>query len=323
MMPLVYALLPNKQATSYQFVLNQINKQWSCEPDYALMDFEPGLIKAMAETFPTATLIGCHFHLTQNLYKNMSSAMKKEFQENHQFTQFIRKIYALPYVHKDDILLAFNTIKSALPVKYHPPSFAQFRTEVTTYLDYVKTNYVGTTYESPKYPHHFWSLHERVKQEIPRTNNSVEGWNRRLNKLCEASHLPLYKIIEVIKDEQHNVRGNIEMRKAGQKNKDIKYNQKKLNARIIFLVNNYKNIELSEFLTGMAYNTSRMKSRRGGQGAKKKTVPPVNMEDVLTQPISTAAAPTTLSTGPQRGRKRKASNSGFDVQYSASQPRGK
>jgi hypothetical protein len=52
------------------------------EPAIALLNFETGLIKAMNETHPTTSLAGCHFHLTQNFQRHLSSTMKKEFKEN-------------------------------------------------------------------------------------------------------------------------------------------------------------------------------------------------------------------------------------------------
>jgi hypothetical protein len=48
---------------------------------------------------------------------------------------------------------------------------------------------------------------------------------------------------------------------------------------------NYKDIELDQFLSGMTYNTSKLKIRLGGQGPPKKKCPEINMDDVLTQPL--------------------------------------
>jgi len=79
---------------------------------------------------------------------------------------------------------------------------------VKKYLHYIKENYVGSNYEPP---HKHCNLHNRVKQGIPGTNNSVEGWNRRMNELPESAHLPLW------------------------------------NARILCLVGNYAEIELPDF----------------------------------------------------------------------------
>lgn len=41
----------------------------------------------------------------------------------------------------------------------------------------------------------FWNVFQRVKNNVARTNNSLEAWNRRFGVLCESSHLPLYRLI--------------------------------------------------------------------------------------------------------------------------------
>jgi hypothetical protein len=46
------------------------------------------------------------------------------------------------------------------------------------------------------------SIHDRVKQQLPRTTNSVEGWHFRMNDFLSGSHPSLYKCIEMLKKEE-------------------------------------------------------------------------------------------------------------------------
>ena len=160
-----------------------------------------GLIQALTNVYETATLVGCHFHFTQALHRHLSSALKKEFKENNEFTMLIRKLFSLPYVHRDDIFRAFNAIKFSTPAKFHPQQNSRLHQDLTDFFDYVRKTYVGGQYQSPLYPHAFWNLHARVLNRIPRTNNSVEGWNNRIQVLAEASHLSLHRFLNVIIDE--------------------------------------------------------------------------------------------------------------------------
>ena len=47
-----------------------------------------------------------------------------------------------------------------------------------------------------------WSCHERVKNDLPRTNNAVEDWNSNFVKLVNSRHPSFPKLIEKFQDEQ-------------------------------------------------------------------------------------------------------------------------
>jgi len=116
--PLVCALLPDKKWESYQYVFEEIrNKTFLC-PEIVLMDFEASSIKAMHNVYDSARLLGCHFHFTQALHRNMSSSMKKAFKDEGPLTLLIRKLFALPYAHPTDVLRSFNHIRCSVPSQY-------------------------------------------------------------------------------------------------------------------------------------------------------------------------------------------------------------
>jgi hypothetical protein len=60
-------------------------------------------------------------------------------------------------------------------------------------------------FEAPRFPIEFWNVYQRVIDNLPRTNNSVEAWNRRISVLAEGSHILLYKLIDILRDENHCV----------------------------------------------------------------------------------------------------------------------
>ena len=33
-----------------------------------------------------------------------------------------------------------------------------------------------------------WNMHARTQDELPRTNNHIEGWNRRFSGNCDCLH---------------------------------------------------------------------------------------------------------------------------------------
>jgi len=74
--PLVYALLPNKCRTSYYNLLSLIrdsivNMSLIFDPDVIVTDFEASTLEALKQHFPRARLVGCYFHFCQALWKKI------------------------------------------------------------------------------------------------------------------------------------------------------------------------------------------------------------------------------------------------------------
>ena len=94
-----------------------------------------------------------------------------------------------------------------------------------------------------------WSCHERVKNDLPRTNNAVEGWNSNFVKLVNSKH-PSFQ------DEQQNAEILLEKMSAGQKVarlKKAKY--QKLDKNLITMIKSYQPNDIIGFLKGCSYNT--------------------------------------------------------------------
>ena len=91
------------------------------------------------------------------------------------------------------------------------------KNDVDAFFAYVSRTYVGTTYVHPTFSIAFWSVHQRVLDNAPRTNNSVEVWNRRIGALSKSSHLPLCRIIKILREEQHSVSAALAAKICGRK----------------------------------------------------------------------------------------------------------
>ena len=73
--PCVYALLPNKQETTYQAFLSEVLR---LKPGSVLVDFEQAAINAFRAVFPNSTLKGCFYHLSQNIYRKVQAVGLQE-----------------------------------------------------------------------------------------------------------------------------------------------------------------------------------------------------------------------------------------------------
>lgn len=92
---------------------------------------------------------------------------------------------------------------------------------------------------------------------MPRTNNSIEGWHSAFKKSLGCHHPTIFKFIRALKREQsfQYLRiGKIEKGEEPEKHR-VKY--RKLNERILKIVNGYKNqqnFDVMKYLTSIAHN---------------------------------------------------------------------
>lgn len=72
--PVVYALLPNKQRATYVKFLQELkNLQPGLNPQHLMTDFEMAAIQAFELEFPLIQTTGCFFHLSQNVWRKVQN----------------------------------------------------------------------------------------------------------------------------------------------------------------------------------------------------------------------------------------------------------
>lgn len=76
--PVLYALLPRKNAATYQNLVNQILQfapNWN--PLSIMLDFEQACINVYESSFPNILLSGCYFHLRQSIHRKLQVITRK------------------------------------------------------------------------------------------------------------------------------------------------------------------------------------------------------------------------------------------------------
>ena len=57
----------------------------------------------------------------------------------------------------------------------------------------------------PLFPRELWNMNTRVQNDLPRTNNVLEGWHNRFCSMSTHSHPSIWEFIEALKrDSSHN-----------------------------------------------------------------------------------------------------------------------
>ena len=97
-------------------------------------------------------------------------------------------------------------------------------------------------------------MHNRVLNELPRTNIYLEGWHTRFSTMFRQTHPSIWGFIGTLKlDISHN-RMLIAQIIAGEALRPQKRIYCDVNARIATLVRGYNNGNIIPFLCGISYN---------------------------------------------------------------------
>jgi len=107
--------------------------------------------------------------------------MSLDIEENSAapLTCFWRKCCALAFVSPNMIDFSYKELSREAREKFP---------QMSNFMKYLKDTYIGDQYNLPMFPPTFWSVHNRVIENQPRTNNALESWNRRLNATSRVIH---------------------------------------------------------------------------------------------------------------------------------------
>ena len=97
-------------------------------------------------------------------------------------------------------------------------------------------------------------MHNWVLNELPRTNNNLEGQHTRFSTMSRQTHPSIWEFIDTLKlDASHN-RMLIAQMLPGEAPPPQKRVYRDVNARIVTLAQRYNNGNIIPFLRGISYN---------------------------------------------------------------------
>ena len=130
----------------------------------------------MAESFP------CFFHLCSNIWKHVQNlGLAQRYNHEEDFALHLRMISALAFLPAEDAIDGFEEISDTIRELYD------------TVDDLLQDTYIGRFRRNaprrpPLFPIDLWDMFHRADNELPRTNNSVEGWHRSFQVHLSTCH---------------------------------------------------------------------------------------------------------------------------------------
>ncbi|CAF2249018.1 unnamed protein product [Rotaria magnacalcarata] len=235
-------------------------KQWSangtfkvCPDDFYQMFTLHGLFKSQVIPLVYGLLIGkrCLFHFGQCIWRNIQNhGLQKKYQEDKSFHLNIKKLIALAFVPVLDVIKAYESIVD------------DFEDDADEFLDYFEKTWIeerkkrGTGRKKQRFPVELWNVHDRVSQNLPHSNNSIEGCHNAFAQHVSITHPTINKSTAKIRTEQSKFEIDIAQIRLGHEPKSKKATYRKLDDRITRLVGDYGAVDLGEYLKNLAANVS-------------------------------------------------------------------
>jgi len=251
--PCVFALLPNKTEGTYrrffEHIFNQINHN---NLQDILFDFERAAINAVQHLDGNIDVKGCFYHLSKNIWKKIQeNGYQQRYMEDQEFALHSKMICALSFLPPDDVEEGFEQLSDVIREAYND--------QMDNLLEYFEDTYIGRyRRNAPRrpamFPVNFWNMFHRTYDELPRTNNSVEGWHRGFQAQVSSCHPVFWKFLQILQNEESLKRVEIIQNLVGFQPQPQRRRYRDCNARILAIVDDYPNRNRMQYLRSIAHN---------------------------------------------------------------------
>lgn len=218
-----------------------------------LSDFEFGILNAFEIVFPLVERRGCFFHFSQSIWKRIQQIpnILNSYVTDPEFGLNVRQLAAIAFVPVDQVTATFDILMNS-------PFFEANDHLLRPLIDYFEDIWIGRPRRggrrAPMFPHSLWNCYRTTVLQNSRTNNSVEGWNRRLNTLVGMSHPTIWKLIDKLKAEQSVTEMKINQLIAGTPSQPRRKKYRDLEDRLLSLTQNFNDTSTEDYLLGIAQN---------------------------------------------------------------------
>lgn len=202
--PTVFALLPNKSEQTYKKLLKALLElNPSLCPKSIMTDFEIAQKNAFQSVFGDIEHHGCFFHFNQCIWRviqaNPMIRTKYEAIDDPSFSLNVKKLAALAFAPVQDVAKLFEQLMES--------SFYKSNEEMLEPLtSYFERTWIGSirTLATPSrrrasFGVGIWNCYDSCLNNLPKTNNSVEGWNHKFSRLLGGHNPTIWKLIDGLK----------------------------------------------------------------------------------------------------------------------------
>lgn len=250
---LVYVLIPNSKTKMYVKVLECLKEiEPRINPVRIMIDFERSFIKAVSKCFSQAIIDGCHFHFCQCVWRTVqSNGLQIRYGSDSEFAIHVKMLLALAFVPVENVIESFETL---IQTEYYIDN-----DDLESLVEYFET-WVGKKARrgkrlEPIFALKMWNCYKLVIDDLPRTNNSCEGWHRAFSGRLRICHASIGLFINALKREQTLTEVAISQFEVGREIGTRKRRTyRDYDERLKVVVEDYYNRNIIDYLRSVALN---------------------------------------------------------------------
>jgi len=196
--PTGYLLLPGKAQWIYEEAFRALRTDLRVPPPARLnVDFELAMINAWKLVYPETRIQGCQVHYERCFENNVKSRGLKKLQLTSQQFQTVHRMLAgvLPMVPPAQVPECFYWIWENVT---DDGQWGENKEAVESLMTYVEDTWVGKweggetdgnpkQTKLPRYDIQLWNQNLAIREMLPKTTNSAEGYNNALRSLIPAN----------------------------------------------------------------------------------------------------------------------------------------
>ena len=99
-----------------------------------------------------------------------------------------------------------------------------------------------------------WNMHERAVEELPKANNHVEGFHRKMLSAVSAQRPNIWNFLDVLKKEQGMTNVTLNQIVGGHAPPPQRRKYQENAQRVLTVVRDFNNRPVLDFLSGFAYS---------------------------------------------------------------------
>ena len=250
--PTAYILMSQRTEEAYLNAFHQLKLlQPRLNPSSIMTDYEVAAINSFRTAFPNTHIRGCFFHFMQSIYRHVQHlGLSGRYAQELEFAHNIKQLGALAFVPVPDVIDSFERLVLT--------DFFRDNDEVLALVDYFEEMWIGMVRHGRRRPARFdialWNCYDAVRDGLPKTNNSVEGWHNEFGSLLAANHPSIWKFIEGLQKQQSLNEMKIAQYLAGRNPDEGRRSYRDSAQRILNIVNQYDNYSTLDYVNNLAHN---------------------------------------------------------------------
>ena len=170
----------------FKALLQKLGGQPDCLK-VVVSDFEVAIFKIVRALFKNVEHKGCKFHKHAAIWKKLGEyGLQSLYHRNPRFTEVVNMLYGLCYIKEEDVVTLYK--EHIVPIigenLDEDDEWRELSDELNDFGDYYETWIERRGQRPPRFPPALWNHHDTIMSGGIETNNHLESYNSKLNKLA-------------------------------------------------------------------------------------------------------------------------------------------